>query len=491
MRQVTAGSARPARLRVAAVLTCCVGLLVMLCGGMVDAATPVPSDEADAALGWLSGRLAANGHAIPGFGAGTVDWGLTADAVLAFAAAGRATDPEATATLDRLAANATAATTWTAQGSTVRDLGATAKTLLALRSAHRSPVADGVDLDAELRSMMATTGPQTGRFSDRAPDPSWNAANGFGQAMSMLALALSPDGVPASAVTFLLAQQCPAGGFRLTYGTTPACSDDAQADSDATALALQALLSVDRTTSVLGALRHGTDWLLSRQAPDGSFGGTGPTAAANANSTGLIAQYLRAAGQTAAADRAAAWITSCCQLTTANTAGTPVSGDVGALAYNPAALAAARRDGITTGAADQWYRTGSQAVLALGLAPYGPASVDPLPPTTDTTTTTSTSTSTTVPTSTTTAPTATAAPPTSAPDPGTIGATVQSEQQTAPQTGDSSTVAATSATTGTSGPTTHLATTGSDDLVPVGAGLLLLVVGAAIAVAARREGRRA
>lgn len=395
---------RRARMRTAAVLTCAAAFLAGVVGLSLGAQA-VPGDgpdgpptparpEATSAIDWLAAQLTAYGGALPGPDGTTTDWGVTADAVLAFTSAGRGADPAAVAATDALAANAAAFTTWTAGADTVRDAGATAKAVLVLRSTGRSADAQGVDLEAELRSLMLTTGPQAGRFSDRVPDPSWNAANGFGQAFAILALAMTDGGVPVPAVQFLLAQQCPAGGFRLTYGTEPGCTADGAADTDATALSLSALLAAPRDARVTTALERGTAWLLARQGADGSFGGTGPTAAANTNSTGLISQYLRAAGSVAAADRGAAWVSSCCQLTVSNVAGTPAAGQAGAIGYDPASRTAALNSGISAGGADQWRRTTTQAVLALGLAPYGPRDVEPLPSTSSTTTTADSSTST-------------------------------------------------------------------------------------------------
>ncbi len=467
--------------RLVGTLICCVGLAVSLIGTGIraGAAAPVPAPEAGQAIDWLAAQLSANGGSMPGFTPGSSEWGVTADAVLAFVAAGRASDPAATDATDHLAANATAFTTWvTDDGFTVRDAGTTAKIVLTLRSMGRAASAGGVDLEAALRSLMETVGDQAGRFSDQVPEPSWNASNGFAQALAMLGLALTPDGIPPAAVSFLLHQQCPSGGFRLTYSSTSGCTTDAAADTDATALSLAALLAAPRTPTVTTALRAGTTWLLSRQAADGSFGGTGPTAAANTNSTGLIAQYLRAAGETAAADRAAAWIVGCCQLSTANSTGSPAAGHAGAIAYDPSAFATGVLDGITAQAGDQWRRTTTQAVLGLGLAPYGPQSVEPLPPVSVTTTSTTTS-----PTTTTTAPTTTS--------PMTTSPSVAPNSTPAPGTATTGVADATVEAAGQENPpsATTLASTGSDPRPVLGVGVMLLAAGAASLVASGRRRR--
>ena len=96
---------------------------------------------------------------------------------------------------------------------------------------------------------------------------------------------------------------------------------------------------------------------------------SGPTASLNANSTGIIAQALRAAGQTGPADKAGAWIQSL-QLTSANAGA--ASADVGAIAYDPGQ----RDDAIAHGVPserDPFRRATSQGVLALPQVVLPPA----------------------------------------------------------------------------------------------------------------------
>ena len=342
----------------------------------VGAVDPLEPARATGAIDWLDGELDTNGGTLPGFTPGSTDWGLTADAVLAHVAAGRGGDASAQTATDRLTGALSTYTTFDPDIAGVRIAGATAKVLLVLSSQGRDTTdvggeagSGGLDLDAELRSLMVTTGSHDGRFADRVPDPTWDASNGFGQALAVLALARTSAGVPDEAVGYLLTQQCPAGGFRLSYSplaeSAVGCTTDASADSDSTALAVQALLSTSRTSDSAEALGRAVSWLIARQDPwTGGFGGSGPTATVNANSTGVIAQALRAAGQIEAADVAARWITSSLQLTTGP--------DAGAIAYDADGYTDAGANGITTGTSDQWRRTTSQAVLALGLAPYSP-----------------------------------------------------------------------------------------------------------------------
>lgn len=445
---------------------------------------------ARSALDWLADELNRNGATMPGFTPGSTDWGLTMDTVLAFVTSGEGNAPEAVAATDRIAtAEAISAyTTWDPEVPGVRVAGATAKTLLTLRSAGRTSTAGGIDLEQTLRALMIPTGEHRGRFSDQVPDPMWNTANGFAQALAVLALSTTPDGVPAEAADFLTAQQCPAGGFRLNYDSTRSCTSDTGADPDATALAVQALLTVDPSIRPDPAIDRAIAWMLARQLSDGSFGGAGPTSAANGNSTGLAAQTLRATGHIDSADRAADWVTSHLQLDDDLAAGTAAAADAGAIAYSPSARAAALASGITSSGRDQWRRSTSQAVLALGPSPYGQ------PPAAPTTTTTQPAPTTTqVPTTTTQpAPTTTQLPTTTTqPAPQVEGESVSPHPEPAARPTDSSGVE-----TGrpvSESPPTSLPRTGGMPQLLAALGATCLVAGPLLAAASRRNpssGRR-
>ena len=468
-------------------------LALALCGLAATAGITVrpagaapPSAEAGPALDWVAHQVLDNGGSLPGFSPGSSDWGLTADGVLAFVAAGRSSDPAADAATDLLVSNAAEFTTWAPEMPQVRVAGATAKLLLAVTAMGRDATAVGVDLDSELRSLMVGDGAAAGRFADRVADPAWDSSNGFGQALALLALAMGPDGVPAQATSYLLQQQCPAGGFRLSYVGSNGCSSDGEADTDATAMALQALLAVPRSAEVSRASERAAAWLLSKQGSDGSFGGTGPTSASNSNSTGLIAQSLRAAGQTEAADRAAAWIAQRTWLDPATAEGTAIAAHVGAIAYQPASRATALVEGITDLAVDQWRRATVQGVLAFGLAPFGPGGVDPLPPVTTTTVPPSSTTTTTAPYATSTLP---ARPPTASPTP-TDAPHSQVPRPVPPA--DASDVLDDTATTPHDrgrNAGSRLALTGAAPVPQVAAGISLILLGAAMCVAADRRRR--
>ncbi|MFJ8436723.1 peptidase [Kitasatospora sp. NPDC094019] len=234
-----------------------------------------------AAAGWLARQLVDGDHFESVFdGTAYPDQGLTIDAVLAFAAAGSA---------DQAAARATA---WLARpdilggylgdGTTEAYAGATAKLLLAAEVRGAAPAAfGGVDLPARLRSLLTPSG----RFSDRSQ---WgDYSNAFGQSLALIALQRTPGGAPASAVDFLAAAQCADGGFPVAFGQAT-CT----ADTDATALAAQALAATGRSAKA----RAGLDWLTAHQNTDGGFAAAGATTS-NANSTGLATSALLPGGR--------------------------------------------------------------------------------------------------------------------------------------------------------------------------------------------------
>jgi LPXTG-motif cell wall-anchored protein len=107
--------------------------------------------------------------------------------------------------------------------------------------------------------------------------------------------------VPPNAVSFLAGSACPDGGFPLHFDQASCVSDP-----DTTSLAVQGLAAAGDDAAATAGIR----WLAGDQRPDGSFGGGGSSTGPNTNSTGLAGQALRAAGSTAAAGRAAAYIRS-------------------------------------------------------------------------------------------------------------------------------------------------------------------------------------
>lgn len=386
----------------------------------------VPDDRSAATVAsmWLEGQ--ASGGVLAGFGG--PDWALMADAAYGHVAAGRGA--AAAPLADAMADGADDYIAAAGPGTVVA--GSVAKSLVVWAVLGRDPSDfGGWNLRATLLSAMTTTpGANLGRFQNVNRS---DTSNVYVQGYAVLGLART-GGVPAEAVAFLRSQQCPAGGFRIFVSPGATCTNDVQGDVDATAMAIQALDASHAAGSgdpaAVAAADAGRAWLTAQQKADGSFGGSGPTSAANANSTGLALQVLRADGRHAEADRAAAWLRSL-QLG----CGTP---DAGAVAYDPTAFAAAVNGVVPSNLDDQYRRTTAQAILGFAGVSFAELSVADVPPapsaictsttttsgptttagaTTSTTTsaptsttaatstTTSTTTSSTLPTSTTTSPT--------------------------------------------------------------------------------------
>ncbi|MBW3602331.1 MAG: cell wall-binding repeat-containing protein [Actinobacteria bacterium] len=175
------------------------------------------------------------------------------------------------------------------------DEGPLGKTLLAVLAAGGDGNAfAGLDLEAELRALVQEEGGDAGRVGD---------ADVFAQSLAVMALAATEDGAPAAGTAWLASRRCPDGGWPFALetagdGTSEPCAQGGAGHLDTTALAIQALLADPAAAEeVTGA----TQWLLAQQGSAGDFD-------ANANSSGLAAQALRAMGQTDAADAAAAFI---------------------------------------------------------------------------------------------------------------------------------------------------------------------------------------
>jgi hypothetical protein len=252
-----------------------------------QAADPTTGQPAPAAAGWLADQLV-DGKFLRFAGTEFAAPGLTIDAVLAFAAAGVAGDAAAAAT--GWLAEPAVVSGYVGDGTVEAYAGPHAKLAFAAQVQGLDPATfGGVDLPARLLTLLDSDG----RFSDRSEFGDFS--NAFSQSFAILALAGTPAGVPPEAVAFQLAAECPDGGFPEQFGTDPCASD-----VDSTAMVVQALLAVgaDPTAAV--------DWLAGQQHADGGFGSD----AGNANSTGLAAQALRAAGRDGPADRAVGFLLS-------------------------------------------------------------------------------------------------------------------------------------------------------------------------------------
>jgi hypothetical protein len=261
------------------------------------AATAAPTtttDPAQAAAGWLATQLV-DGERIEvtfDFGEGPqtfADQGLTADVVFALAAAGVAASHVEDAT-DWLESQV-GAYTGTAWGDVYA--GSVGKLLLVAAVTDRSATDFG---DADLVALLEDREQATGRYSDQT-DGDWT--NTITQSLGVLGLHRTPDAAPSSeAVDYLAGQLCDGGGFPGQLDP-----ETCTGDIDATGFAVQALLPfADTDAAIADTVETAVAWLVDVQADDGSFGGT--ESPANANSTGLAAAALRAAGASTATDAA-------------------------------------------------------------------------------------------------------------------------------------------------------------------------------------------
>jgi hypothetical protein len=228
----------------------------------------------------------------------------------------------------------------------------------------------GVNLVRRLAQRVSTTAPIAGRIQDKS---STDFANTIGQVFAARGLVRAGNGHAADALSFLLEQQCKAGFFRLSFATSTtsakrSCDSGTAAenapDTDVTALAVVELSSIAQgQPSLTKALHQALAWLARQQAANGSFGGGPSTSKPNTNSTGLAAWALGIGGRCGPAGQAAAWVAK--KQLGGKLAGTPLAGERGAIAYDGAALKAARTSGITTKTQDQWRRATTQAAPGL------------------------------------------------------------------------------------------------------------------------------
>jgi hypothetical protein len=218
---------------------------------------------------------------------------------------------------------------------------------------------------------VSTSSPTKGRIEDRS---SGDFANTIGQVFAVRGLlkAGSPSGRPA--LKFLLEQQCKDGSFRLDFNphkkaAQQGCRASDPSDTDVTALAVIELTSLRTANpSLAPALKQAVAWLRRHQRPGGGFGGGPTTSATNANSTGLAGWAFIVTGQCGPEHDAAVWVRA--HQVRGAVSGTPRAGERGAIAYDHAAMRAARQHGITTAQRDQWRRATAQAAPAL-LALHG------------------------------------------------------------------------------------------------------------------------
>lgn len=324
------------------------GLLAVPAAQADTSRTPQTVNAAD----WLSGQVVDGVLYNEQFN--FVDWGLTIDTLLALDAVGGY--KAKVADIADALADDLGSYIGTGEESYA---GSTAKALVAAQAADRTATDFG---GTNLVQVTEARVDETGRLADESDFG--NYANVFGQAFAVKGLHAAESGEAAAATTFLLQQQCADGGFRLDFtATDTSCSgDDAQTDS--TAVAVDALLAQRGDEAVDSALDDAATWLLTQQDEDGSFGGGPATEASNTNSTAVAGVALEKLGEPDRAAQAAAWIAQR-QVTAYSACGTELDGQFGAVGYDDAAIAAAEDDGIEVETVDQWRRATAPAITAL------------------------------------------------------------------------------------------------------------------------------
>ncbi|WP_236240533.1 prenyltransferase/squalene oxidase repeat-containing protein [Streptomyces sp. CC228A] len=140
----------------------------------------------------------------------------------------------------------------------------------------------------------AAAPPGTGLYGTK--DPQWDGV--FRQSLAFLAQQATGVEPAEEAVGWLLAQQCDNGGFPSYRADTSApCPADQPLDSNATALALQALKGVDSHGDEPAKAREkAKGWLRGNQNKDGGWG-FNPGFPSDANSTSLAIGALASTGE--------------------------------------------------------------------------------------------------------------------------------------------------------------------------------------------------
>ena len=353
-----------------------------------------PGAGAAAAAAWLDGELA--GGFIPGF-LGTADWGLTADAVLALAAAGMGDSPNAQLATQALVDNIASFATFDDFAMPgVRLAGPLAKLLLVF-AVQGEDVNDvgGWDVEAELRDVMLSDG----HFADDNPFDA-DLSNSFGQSFAILGLDRTPrrrtsrrDPVHAGAA--VPRWRFPALLRRARFGLCVRLGCHGPRGT-----------GVARCRPHAGRQRRAArrDRLAARRGRTRPARGAGPgrprrsTRTAPESSRPRCARRDRPRRPTSrprTCSRSSSAVRPRPRRAFAVAAVVPADG---AIAYDSAAYnAAVAQGGIDEIALDQFRRTTAQAVFALGLPSYGAINgqnPDPVTTTTITTTTTTVATAT-------------------------------------------------------------------------------------------------
>lgn len=253
------------------------GVLVLTIGLLLAWVVPVTAvryTQNEAALAWLRGFQQPDGGFTNGFAAGS-DLGATTEVILAAAAAGQDCSTWLSAAgnspLDYLAAQVR-------QGAVKDAAGLSRAILAAVATGQDTRNFGGKNL---VQALLATQDKATNRFGDSL----------YAHAYAMLALRNAGEPVPQSATDLLKTQIADDGAWSLFGGPTPGL-----ADTNTTALAMQALVAVGEP----GTARSALAYLQRMQNADGGFPYQKPSAwgtDTDANSTAVVLQALYALGE--------------------------------------------------------------------------------------------------------------------------------------------------------------------------------------------------
>jgi hypothetical protein len=359
-------------LRTAGALLATSALAFTTLGQPAVAAAPAAATDDGAitiAGSWLKGELT-DGLVVGEFGP---DYGLSIDAGLGLDQAGDRTAVRAIS--NALAPKVESYISGGAADPSSTYAGPTAKAATFASVAGANPASyGGVNLIGRLEERVSGTAPIVGRIQDKSTFGDF--ANVIGQSYAVRALSKAKSQEADEALSFLLAQQCSAGFFRLNFPKSTAlptqgCDADptSAADMDATSLAVINLVgSRANAKPVQDALAKAGTWLASKQKANGSFGGGASTTKSNTNSTGLAGYALGLLKNRDAATKAAVYVRKL-QPVDKNRCRSALTRDTGAIGYDKAAVKTARTAGITPATTDQWRRATAQAMAVLQWAP--------------------------------------------------------------------------------------------------------------------------
>jgi len=241
---------------------------------------------------WIAGQLTSGGT-IDDVTPGTPDLSATANAVLTLAATG--VDPSgAQAALAYLEANSAAYIL--ADGSD--GPGPLANLILVAEAMGVDPTSfGGTNLVSRLEATEQTSGPDAGLFGTETQLGVYDAGT-FDQGLALAALHAAGVTADSNAVTWLVQQQCPDGGWALPDVATNTCTEDpstfAGPDTNSTSMAIQGLVAQGASTTPIA--NSALTFLQGAQNSDAGWG-VQPTNSTDPDSTALVIQALLALGQ--------------------------------------------------------------------------------------------------------------------------------------------------------------------------------------------------